>query len=81
MFFNFLFLTVNMAIVFIYNMNTTITFVYEYVSLSADVIIMTVFMVLCVQLQDFVSFIIVAKTVSCVKAATETTSLSERLCL
>jgi len=70
-----------MAIVFIYNMNTAITFVYEYVSLPADVIIMTVFMVLCLQLQNFVSFIIVVKTDSFVKAATETTSLFERFCL
>lgn len=77
----FLILTVSIAIVFIYNINTAITFVYEYVSLSTDVLIMTVFIVLCVQPQSFVLFMIVAKTVSFLKAATENTLLFERFCL
>jgi hypothetical protein len=68
-----LILTVSMAIVFIYNINTAITFVYEYVSFSTDVLIMTVFIVLCVQPQNFVLFMIVAKTVSFLKAATQNT--------
>ena len=78
----FLILTVSMAIVFIYTMNTAITFVYEYVSLSTDVLIMTVlYRFVCVQPQNFVLFMIVAKTVSFLKAATENTLLFERFCL
>jgi hypothetical protein len=47
---------------------------------STDVLIMTVFIVLCLQPQNFVLFMIVAKTVSFVKVATENTLLFERFC-
>jgi hypothetical protein len=50
----FLIITVSMAILFICNVNTAVTFVYDYVSLSADVLVMTVCIVLCLQLQTFV---------------------------
>ena len=77
----FLIVTASMAVVFINNMNTAITFVYEYASLSADVLIMTAFIVSCLQLQNFVLFVIVAKTVPFMKAAAESALLLVRFCL
>jgi hypothetical protein len=50
----FLITTESMATVFVYNTNTVITLFYEYVSLSADRLVMTVCIVLCLQLQDIV---------------------------
>jgi hypothetical protein len=46
-----------------YLMNTAIDFVYGYVSLFTDVLIVAGFVILCLKLRHFVLFMIVAKAV------------------
>jgi hypothetical protein len=55
----FLIITVSMAVGFVYNTNTVITLVYEYVyvSVSADLLVMSVCIVLCLQLQDILGLV------------------------